>query len=207
MKPLEVVVVSDIICPWCFIGSRRLKRVLQSHKGLAPRIEYRPFLLDPSIPPEGADLRQRLRRKYGRDPEPMFERVVEAARAEDIPLDYSRIRRTPNTINAHTLIRHAKAKGTQPELAEALHGAYFLEGRDISKLEELESIAVRHGFDPGEASLLLASEDEREQTTGEAIESAEAGVDGVPFFIFGRKIAFSGAQPDEIFEQAIQRAL
>lgn len=206
MKKLDVVVISDVICPWCFIGSRRLKRVLKD-EGVSASVEYRPYLLDPSIPAEGADLRERLRRKYGGDPDAMFGRVEAAAREEDIPLDFSKVRRTPSTVNAHTVLRRAGKKGTQPALADALYAAYFLEGRDISKPEELEALAAKHGFKAGEAKALCADENERELTLAQAREASEGGVEGVPFFIFANKLAFSGAQPEGVFQNAIERAL
>jgi predicted DsbA family dithiol-disulfide isomerase len=207
MKKMPVVVVSDVICPWCFIGSRRLRRVLAGLKGVESSVEYRPFLLDPSIPEEGVDLRERLKSKYGGDPERMFDRVEAAAREEDIPLDFSKVRRTSSTVNAHTLIRHAKEKGTQADLADALYEAYFLKGVDIGKISELDKIALKHGFKPAETEKLLSDQAGRDRTLREARSAAEGGVEGVPFFVFGGKVAFSGAQPEEVFDDAISQAL
>jgi len=207
MKKLDVTVVSDVICPWCFIGSRRLGRVLSGLKDVEASVEYRPFLLDPTIPEEGADLRERLKRKYGAQAEGMFDRVEAAAREENIPLDFSKVRRTPSTVNAHTLIRHAKEKGTQVALAEALYEAYFLKGLDIGKTSELDKIALKHGFKPEETARLLSDKAERERTLRDAQGAAESGVEGVPFFVFNDKFAFSGAQPEEVFHDAIRQAL
>jgi len=206
--PLDVTVVSDVICPWCFIGSRRLGQVLETVRDeIEPAIHYRPFLLDPSVPPEGADLRDRLRRKYGADPEAMFVRIEEAARQTGIPLDFTHVRRTPNTIAAHTLLRHAEPRGTQLALSDALFNAYFLEGQDIGQADVLASIAAGHGFTPEEVLVLLADDRERAATRAEAERAARAGISGVPYFVFGNRVAFSGAQPAHVFRAAIAQAL
>lgn len=206
--PLAITVISDVICPWCFIGSRRLAQVLDGmREEIAPRIDYRPYLLDATVPPEGADLRDRLRRKYGIDPEGMFRRIEQAARDTGIPLDFSTVHRTPNTIPAHTLLRHAGARGTQLALSDALFTSYFLEGQDISDPEVLATLGVRHGFTAEEARALVTSEAEAEATRAEAFGASRSGVSGVPFFIFGGKVAFSGAQPAHVFRGAIAKAM
>ena len=201
------MIVSDVICPWCFVGSRRLRQVVDAMDDIDARVEYRPYLLDPGVPPEGTDLRERLRRKYGRDPEVIFRHVTAAARDAGVPLDFTRITRTPNTIAAHTLIRHAARRGTQAALADALYVAYFLEGQDVGDPEVLARIAASHGFDPADVQRLLADASERDATMAEAAEAARAGVSGVPFFVFGHKVAFSGAQPAHVFRDAIAQAL
>jgi predicted DsbA family dithiol-disulfide isomerase len=203
---LAIDIVSDVICPWCFIGSRRLDQALASATHVPAEVTYRPFLLDPTIPPEGADLRQRLRAKYRADPEVMFSRVEQAARSSGIPLDFGRVSRTPSTIAAHTLLRHAIAKGTQRALAGALFEAYFLEGRDIGDADTLDRIAVSHGFDAGEAEGIVQDGQELALTRKDAAEAAAAGIRGVPFFVFGRRLAVSGAQPVEVLRAAIERA-
>jgi predicted DsbA family dithiol-disulfide isomerase len=159
VKELAIDIVSDVICPWCFIGSRRLEQALEpAPDGVAVDVTYRPFLLDPSTPKEGADLRDRLRAKYGVDPDKMFASVEAAARSSGIPLDFSKVRRTPSTIAAHTLLRHAIPKGTQAALARALFEGYFLEGRDIGDADVLAAIAGGHGFEADEAIRLVRDE-------------------------------------------------
>jgi predicted DsbA family dithiol-disulfide isomerase len=204
---LDVIIVSDVICPWCFVGSCRLHQVLDAMVDVEARIAYKPYLLDPGVPPEGTDLRERLQKKYGRDPEVIFRHVTAAARDVGIPLDFSRITRTPNTIPAHTLIRHAESRGTQAALAEALYTAYFLDGEDVGQPEVLVTLAAAHGFEPDEARRLLDDPAEQQATMAEASQAARAGVSGVPFFIFGGKVAFSGAQPAHVFRDAIAQAL
>jgi predicted DsbA family dithiol-disulfide isomerase len=204
---LSIDIVSDVICPWCFIGVRRLDQALDS---LAERVDakvaFLPFLLDPGTLAEGADLRERLRAKYGGDPEKMFERVEAAARESGIPLDFSKVRRTPSTIAAHTLLGHALAKGTQRALAGALFDAYFLEGRDIGDSSVLGGIAVAHGFERDEAIQVVTDATELARTRAEAAANAARGIRGVPFFIFGGHLAVSGAQSVEVLRGAIAKA-
>lgn len=205
-EPLRIEIVSDVICPWCLIGTRRLDLALASRPDVAVDVVYRPFLLDPQTPPEGADLRERLRRKYG-DPEPLFRRVESVARADGIDLDFKRIGRTVSTVRAHTLLRHAIAKGSQRALARALFGAYFLEGRDVSDLEVLESLATSHGFAAGEGRALALDPAEEQVTREEAREASRRGVSGVPLTTFGEGgPSISGAQPVEVFLKALDAA-
>jgi predicted DsbA family dithiol-disulfide isomerase len=208
LKQLHIDLVSDVICPWCFIGSRRLEQALATPPdGVAVDVTYRAFLLDPSTPREGADLRERLRAKYGADPEKMFANVEAAARSSGIPLDFAKVRRTPSTVAAHTLLRHAIDKGTQPALARALFEGYFLEGRDIGDADVLAALAAAHGFDADEATRIVRDEAELAKTREEAQEAAASGVRGVPFFVLGGRLAVSGAQSADVLRGAIARAV
>ncbi|HEY5146143.1 MAG TPA: DsbA family oxidoreductase [Polyangiaceae bacterium] len=210
MAPLRIDVVSDIVCPWCYIGTRRLEQAIDSLDGAgsaeAPLVAYHPFLLDPSIPAAGVDLREQLRRKYGGDPEAMFARVEAAARETGIPLDFAKVQRMVSTVGAHTLLRHAAARGTQRALADALFEAYFLDGRDIGQATVLAVLAERQGFSADEALRLIGDEKERRRTREDAEESEQRGVEGVPFFMFGDRLALSGAQPLKVFRSTIERA-
>jgi predicted DsbA family dithiol-disulfide isomerase len=206
MSHLTIDVVSDVICPWCYIGTRRLEQALEPLRDLEAEVTYRPFLLDPTTPPEGADLRERLRAKYGADPESMFARVEAEARSSGIALDFSKVHRTPNTIAAHTLLRHAIAKGSQRALATALFEAYFLEGLDVGKTDVLAAIGSRHGFGVDEATRIARDDAELWLTRTEAKGAAASGIRGVPFYIFGGRSAVSGAQPREVLRAAIERA-
>jgi predicted DsbA family dithiol-disulfide isomerase len=207
MTAISIDIVSDVICPWCFIGARRLDLALASvAPGIDGDVTYRPFLLDPSTPPEGVDLRARLRAKYGTDPERMFANVEAAARSSGIPLDFAKVRRTPSTVAAHTLLRHAAGKGTQRGLAGALFEAHFLEARDIGNPDVLAALAGAHGFEADEARELLRDEQELSRTRDEALEAAARGVRGVPFFVFAGRFGVSGAQPTETLRAAIAQA-
>lgn len=199
---LRIDLVSDFSCPWCFIGVRRLAQVLRE-SGRSAEINYHPFLLNPDLPAEGADLRDYLRIRYGGDPQEMFTTVEAAARETDIPLDFARITRFPNTVAAHTLVRHAPSLASQGALAEALFAANFLEGRDLGDRALLVQLATAQGYDATRAAELVADATELERTRQIALALSDRGISGVPFFIFGQKTAFSGAQPVEVFRQAI----
>jgi predicted DsbA family dithiol-disulfide isomerase len=208
MSALTIDVISDIVCPWCFIGTRRLDLALASlPQPIEATVVYRPFLLDPSTPPDGEDLRERLGRKLGMDPEPMFERVEAAARESGIPLDFSKVRRSVSTARAHVLLRHALEKGTQRALAGALFEAYFLDGLDVGRVDVLAAIGARHGFAVDEVEATLLDPAELALTLDEARAVAAQGVQGVPYFVFRRRFAVSGAQTPEVFRAAIARAL
>lgn len=205
MPSITVDFISDMVCPWCFIGFTRLERALAASSADA-EIRIHPYLLDPSMPPEGLDLRERLRAKFGADPETMFGRVEQAARESGIPLDFTKVRRFPNTLKAHTLVGAADSKGTARALVRALFAAYFLEEKDIGDDETLIDIAVAHGFTRDEAKEVLADKEALAATRSEAIDLSQQGIGGVPMTIFGSKLGVSGAQPVDVFRQAIERA-
>ncbi len=206
MRSLSIDVVSDVICPWCLIGTRRLDAALEALPDIQAEVTYRPFLLDPTTPPEGQDLRERLRKKYGGDPEAMFARVEAAARDSGIPLDFARVRRTVSTLPAHTLLRHAIAKGTQRALAHRLFDAYFLEGKDVGQPDRLAELAAPLGFEPAETKAILADAKELERTRQEAAAMSAEGISGVPFFVFGGRLAVSGAQAVDVLRKAAVQA-
>lgn len=207
MQSLPITIVSDVVCPWCLIGSRRLELALAQRPDVEARITYLPFLLDPTTPKDGRDLRENLRRKYGVDPETMFGRVEQAARESGIPLDFSKVTRSPNTTAAHVLLDAAEPRGTQRALARALFHAYFLEGRDVGDADVLARIAAEHGFDREEAYALATDEQAKARIREFAAEQSQAGVSGVPFFIFDDRYAVSGAQAVETFVRVIDTVL
>lgn len=203
-EKLDVEIVSDVVCPWCYIGEKRLQDAV-ALSGLDVNIRFTPFLLDPSTPKEGADLRERLRAKYRMDPDVMFKRVEDAAHESGLPLDFSKVRRSINTLAAHTLLRHAAAKGTQVALARALFEGYFVKGEDMSEMSVLSALASQHGFTEAEAKTLLSDDAELEATRALAREQVERGVSGVPFFILGGRYAVSGAQPVELLAKVLKQ--
>lgn len=207
MPALSVLVISDVVCPWCLIGTERLHQALAQRPAVEADVEMAPFLLDAAVPAGGQDLRERLRKKYGADPEAMFGRVEAAARASGIPLDFRKVTRWSDTIGAHVLIERARDKGTQVALARDLFHAYFLEGRDLSDPDVLARVASAHGFETDEALALVADGKERDAVKTAAREASQQGVSGVPFFVFGGKYALSGAQPVDVFLQAIDKAV
>jgi predicted DsbA family dithiol-disulfide isomerase len=205
MSALTIDFVSDVVCPWCFIGFTRLEQALAQEGGEVD-LTLRPFQLDPSIPATGVDLREHLAKKYGADPDTMFSRVEAAAKESGIALDFSKIRRFPNTLAAHALIGAAKAKGTQRAIAKAIFSAYFLEGRDLTDNAVLTEIGVANGFSADEVASTLGDAKALAEIRDEAKELSAQGISGVPFTVFDGKLAVSGAQPLAVFREAIERA-
>lgn len=203
---VSIDVYSDISCPWCFIGGRRLQRVLRETADLRAEVRHHPYLLNPDAPREGVNVHARLAERYGSDPTPLFARVEAAAREEGIEMDLSRQPLAFDTAAAHTLVRHAAALGTQSELLDALFEAYFVEGLDISDTEVLVRVAAPHGFDAEQVRALVESDPELSLTRMEAADASRRGVQGVPFFVLAGRYALSGAQPAEVFVSAIRRA-
>lgn len=202
MSELQIDVVTDIVCPWCFIGVVRLHKVLAA-TGPHARILHHPFFLDPDVPPEGIDVAEKLRNRFGGDPSAMFARVEAEARKTGIALDLSRQPRQRPTAAAHTLIRHALEKGTQDALATALFETHFIEARNIADPTVLAEVASRFGFTEAEALHLATDAAELAITREQALSAAQGGISGVPFFVFGRRLALSGCQPVDVFEQAL----
>ncbi|PCC66516.1 Predicted dithiol-disulfide isomerase, DsbA family [Nannocystis exedens] len=202
---MHIDIVSDIACPWCFIGIERLERALAETKAEAT-VTLHPYLLDPDGPDSGTDIRARLRQKFGGDPTPAFANVERAARETGIPLDFEKVRMGYPTLRAHTLLRHAQTRGTQRALSRALFAAYFLEAKNIADPAVLAEIAAPHGFTAEEVAKLTSDTEELARTRQEADHAARSGVRGVPLFIFDGRSAISGAQPEAVFREAIRKA-
>src|SRR4029078_254894 len=179
--PLEIDVFADVVCPWCFLGAERRDGVLASFAHPV-RVIHHPFFLNPDTPPEGDDVPARLRRKYGVAPEQLWARLEAEARKSDLALDLSKQRWSYPTARAHTLLRHAAAKGTQRALVKAFYQAYFQDARNIHDPETLADIAAPHGFTADEVTQLPTNEVELAATREEAQAAVAAGVDGVPLF-------------------------
>jgi predicted DsbA family dithiol-disulfide isomerase len=207
MNRIEIDVYSDFVCPWCFIGLRRLQEVLQSFGDLDVVTHHRPYLLYPDVPVGGIDLRASLAQRYQKSPERLFEPVEAAGREVGIPFDFSKVTRVYSTVDAHTLVRHAERKGTSLALAERMFAAHFLEGRNIADRSTLVDLAVRHGCTEAEAHALLEDAHERLRTRDEAERTAKSGVRAVPFYIMDGRVTVSGAQRPSVFRDAIERAL
>ena len=200
-------VFSDLVCPWCFIGCTRLEQALASLAGeVKAELCYHPFVLDPHLPRQGVSIREKLRKKFGVDPEQLWAKVEAAAAESGLALDLSLQPQMYPTAAAHTLVRHAYAKGTQPRLTMALFRAYFQEAKDIADESVLAEIASQHGFTRDEALEIATAEVELELTRDEALAAAQGGIRGVPFFIFAGKLAVSGAQSVSVLSGAIRQA-
>jgi predicted DsbA family dithiol-disulfide isomerase len=207
-KLLKIDVFTDVVCPWCLVGSARLDQALaELPEDVEVEVENHPFYLDPNVPPEGVDVGEMLREKYGREPSEMWARVEGEARKAGIELDLSQQPRMFNTAKAHTITRLSKANGNQHELANAIAEAYFLQHRQINDDNVLVDIAADFGWDRGDALDAINDENELSITAQLATGAAQQGIRGVPFFVFGEKYALSGAQPDEVFRQALDKII
>ena len=192
-----IEIFSDVICPWCFIGKRRLERALEQRPGLEVSLAWRAFQLNPWMPPEGMERQAYLDAKFGsRDANRIYDAIRRVGAAEGIDFRFDRIPRTPNTLNAHRLIRLAATEGRQDAVVEALFQAYFVEGRDIGDLAVLADIAETAGLD---ARMPLEADAERASVRAEDARARQMGIQGVPCFIIDRSYAVSGAQEPEYF--------
>jgi predicted DsbA family dithiol-disulfide isomerase len=195
--PYRVDFVADVICPYCWIGWARLKRALAQRPKLKPEIVWRPFQLDPTTPPEGRDRKAHMAAKFPDTArlEQMHRQIADMGRDEGIEFRFDAIERAPNTSAAHRLVLWSMSEGRQDAVIDALFTAYFHDGKDIGDHAVLADIATACGMD-GEviARSLAHGQDETliDQTQRAA---AQAGITGVPFYIFDQKLGLSGAQP------------
>lgn len=207
---LTIDVVSDLVCPWCFIGKRRLERALalyaQAHPDApAPVVTWRPFQLNPGMPEEGMSRAEYVQRKFGARGGAVYDRVTAVGREVGIAFAFDRIRRQPNTLAAHSLVELAEARGAQDALVEALFGAYFLDGVDLTARANLVAIAAGAGLDRAEVEARLDDENARDLARAEDQRAREIGIEGVPFFIFNGRVALSGAQPAQTLLEAMRQ--
>jgi predicted DsbA family dithiol-disulfide isomerase len=206
---MQIDIVSDVICPWCFIGKRRLARALAMRPGLEVSTTWRAFQLNPDMPADGMPRQEYLALKFGGNLQArrIYSAVEQAGAAEGIAFAFDRIKRTPNTIDAHRLIRFATMKGRADETVEALFRAYFLDGRDIGDRTELTAIASESGIEEEEARSFLDEGKARDTVLAEDRGARRAGIDGVPSFIVDGSYLLSGAQEPEFFLPLFDLAL
>jgi predicted DsbA family dithiol-disulfide isomerase len=209
--PLQIDVFSDVVCPWCFIGKRRLEQALERlaaspRPGPLPQVSWRAFQLNPWLPPAGMARSEYVSRKFGSDAAGIYARVAAVGSEVGIAFAFDRIARQPNTVDAHRLIRLAGETSQQGAMAETLFQAYFVEGADLSSTTALLDLAQRAGLERSRAQACLSEEATRAAVLAEDREARELGIEGVPFFVFDRRLAVSGAQPAELLVEAIERA-
>ncbi|HXP30055.1 MAG TPA: DsbA family oxidoreductase [Stellaceae bacterium] len=198
---MRIDIVLDVICPWCFIGKRRLEKALARRPEITPELAWRPFQLNPDMPLEGMPRQDYLAAKFGgaQHAGRIYQAVTQAGVSVDIAFAFDRIRRTPNTRNAHRLIRHAEAEGRADAVVEALFRAYFLEGRDVGDRTTLAEIAGEAGLEWAEIAAFLAGDSALGEVLAEDRNARRIGINAVPCFIFAGQYAISGAQEPEFF--------
>lgn len=196
---LSLDVYSDVICPWCYVGKRRLERALKAWDGAPVNVRWRPFQLNPTMPRNGMDRWRYLEAKFG-GPEAaraIYAQVAAAGGTEGIQFAFERILRTPNTFAAHRLIWWAGQQGKQDEMVERLFQRYFLEGGDIGDLDSLSQAAADVGLDRAIVDTFLTGEEAVEEVKREEAAGHRLGIRGVPYFLINGTSALSGAQPPE----------
>lgn len=206
--PLRIDVVSDVVCPWCFIGKRRLEKALALRPDRPVEVHWRPYYLNDWVPPEGMSRNDYLVTKFGSVERYMqnAERVKATAAQEGLDYQVASITRQPNTRDCHRLISWAGERGKAAEMKQRLMHLYFTDGADLSDRAVLVGAATDVGFDATEIEARLASEEDIERIGAEVDEAKQMGIEGVPFFIFGGVLAVSGAQPAEYLLEAMDRA-
>jgi predicted DsbA family dithiol-disulfide isomerase len=207
-KPISIDVVSDVVCPWCFIGKRRLEKAIALTPEIPVEVRYHPYFLNDWIPREGMQRADYLTKKFG-SPEAyrgIAGRVAEAAASEGLTYAIDKIARQPNTLESHRLIRWAEEKGAAPAMKQRLMDLYFTEGADLTDPEVLLNAAADVGLDANDIRARLLSDADVEEITLAADTAKNAGISGVPTFIIGGRYAVSGAQAPETLAQVIRQA-
>jgi predicted DsbA family dithiol-disulfide isomerase len=206
--PVRIDVISDVVCPWCFIGKRRLEQALALKPDIPVEVHYRPFFLNDWIPPEGISREQYLTTKFG-SPERykgIAQRVSMAAKEEGLVYAIDKVNRQPNTTDCHRLIHWADRIGKAADMKQRLMDLYFSEGADLSDQAVLVKAASEIGLDPEQAAKDLDSDSDLALVSHQVEQAKAAGIQGVPFFIFDNAYAVSGAQAAEQLAAVIQKA-
>jgi predicted DsbA family dithiol-disulfide isomerase len=205
-----ITVISDAICPWCYIGKRQLERALAilAGQGQAFAVAWYPYQLNPEMPEEGVERAAYRAAKFGSTERgrEIDARVAEAGSAVDIGFNFAAMQRTPNTVAAHRVIRAAGAEGRQDAVVERLFSAYFLEGRDIGDPEVLAACVAEAGGDAAATRAMLASDANRAEVLAEDEAARRAGISGVPSFALAGHVLFSGAVPADAMAEAFASA-
>jgi predicted DsbA family dithiol-disulfide isomerase len=204
---LTIDVVSDVVCPWCYLGEKRLEAALAREAGPVT-VRWRPYQLDPTIPPGGLDRAEYMEKKVGKSGrlQSVHDNLTRLGAEVGLPFAFDRIKRSPNTLDAHRLIRWASSAGVQEKVVDRLFKAYFVEGRDIGDRAVLIEIAGECGLDAKLVEKLLADGADADLVRQEIEQAQAMGVSGVPFFIFAGRIGVPGAQEPTVLREAMTQA-
>lgn len=206
----QLDIYSDVICPWCYLGKQHMQRALEAVAagGLRFDVRWRPFQLNPEMPPGGVPRDEYRRAKFGslERSRQLDAQVADAARLAGLEIRHDLMQRTPNTVDAHRLLRWAEGEGGQNALVDRLFAAYFVEGKDIGDADTLAALAGEAGLDTDRARSVLAGDSFREEVLAEDRAVREAGVNSVPTFVLERHVLFAGALPPDVFAEALTKA-
>src|ERR1700756_1682149 len=207
LKPLKIDIVSDVVCPWCYIGKRRIENALKLVPDVPVEVHWRPFFLNPWVPREGISREEYLTTKFGSVDayKGIANRVVTAAGEEGLTYHPDLVKRQPNTVDCHRLIHWAEAKGKAAEMKQRLMELYFRDGGDLTDVNVLVQAAADIGLDADDVRKRLATDEDVARVSADAQEAAEKGISGVPTYVFAQKYAVSGAQPAEQLARAIRQ--
>jgi len=202
---IRLDIFSDPICPWCYIGKTFLERALESRPSHPFVLEWHPFQLNPDMPAEGVDRRSYLETKFGgkANAVAVYGRIEKAAKDAGLEIDFSKMQRTPNTMNAHRLIHWAGLEQRQNAVVTALFRAYFLEGLDIGDTKVLAHIAGKTGMDEAVTTRLLSTDADYDDLAARDADARKKGVQAVPTFLIAQQYVLSGAQPVAMWQQVI----
>ena len=198
---IQIDLFSDVVCPWCFIGKRRLEKAILARPDKLVSIQWRAFQLNPEMPREGMSRDNYIQAKFGslERAKQIYASIKDAGETVDLPFEFEKITRTPNTVKAHRLIYWATSQEKADPLIEALFQAYFFDGRDVGSIELLAEVAGKTGLNAAAAEQYLASDHGDQEIAAETRFAHENGITGVPCFIFNRRYAVAGAQEPEAF--------
>jgi predicted DsbA family dithiol-disulfide isomerase len=205
---LGIEIVHDLVCPWCFLGVRRLMRTLRRRPDLLFELTWRPFLLNPDMPRVGMSRPDYVVRKFGGEDRAkrLYASISEIGRAEGVAFRFDRIRRTPSSLDAHRLVRYAARFGLADAMVEALFSAHFTDGRDIGEMSVLAGIAQDCGLEAGPVRRFLFSDDETDAVHADNLRAHRLGINGVPCFVVSGRHAIAGAQEPEVIERLLDVA-
>ena len=211
MKTLTIDVVSDVVCPWCYVGKRRLERALAllavHYPDVEPVVQWHTFQLNPDLAPEGMARADYVTHKFGDEATAIYDRVAGVGKEVGIAFAFDKIKRQPNTVVAHSLIAVSEPGMQQDAMVEAFFKAYFIDGLDLTEASVLMDVAESAGMARGVAEAHLQNSTLHSQTIDSDKAAREMGITGVPFFIFNRQVGLSGAHEAQTLLQGMQEAM
>ena len=199
---IELDIFSDTVCPWCYIGKKRLEKAINDYKNIEFKQIWRPFQLNPGMPPDGMDRQEYLISKFGSADaaKTIYDNIYDEGLLEGINFNFDSIQTTPNSFNSHRLLALAYKQGIQENVLDSLFESYFLNGEDIGDPNILLNIAIKHQIDDEDFKTYLSDQENIEPLANEELEARKMGINSVPTFIVNKQIVINGAQTSENFD-------